>query len=197
MPVTNYYLEIPLKSDAKIISISEKEMTLEIRKIAAVTLHKHEYIYISMPAKPNYKAIIKKVNIQKDQIVLEKFEAIGASALDRKNIQIKLSDPLEVLVKSDKVQILEDLESASIDTFVVIVNHLYNIEKDSKITIFATLINELEEEFQGYVYKIIPIADKFKLIINLHKTKSIHNSLVPFISQRQIEIIKELRDKTS
>ena len=197
LPVTNYYLEIPLKSDAKIISISENEMTLEVRKISAVALHKHEYIYISMPAKPNYKAKIKKVNIQKNQTVLEKFEAIDSSALDRKNIYIKLNDPLEVLVKSDKIQILEDLESASIDTFVVTVNHLYNIEKDSKITIFATLLNDLEEEFQGYVYKIIPIADKFKLIINLYKTKSIQNSLVPFISQRQIEIVKELRDKTS
>jgi GGDEF domain-containing protein len=197
LPVTNYYLEIPLKSVAKIISISEKEMILDVRKIAAVALHKHDHIYISMPEKPNYRATIKKVNIEKNQIVLERFEAIESSALDRKNIHVKLSDPLEVLVKSDKVQILEDLESASVDTFVIIVNHLYNIEKDSKVSIFATLLNEQEEEFIGHVYKIIPIADKFKLIIHLDKTKSIQNSLVPFISQRQIEIIKELQDKTS
>jgi GGDEF domain-containing protein len=197
LPVTNYYLEIPLKSDAKIINISEKEMTLDVRKIAAVALHKHDNIYISMPSKPNYKATIKKVNIEKNQIILEKFETIDSSALDRKNIHVKLSEPLEVLVKSDKVQILEDLESASVDTFVIIVNHLYNIEKDSKVSIFATFLNEQEEEFIGHVYKIIPIADKFKLIIHLDKTKSIQNSLVPFISQRQIEIIKELQDKTS
>ena len=197
LPVTNYYLEIPLKSDAKILNISEKEMTLSVRKISAVALHKHDHIYIAMPAKPNYRATIKEVNIEKNQIILERFEAMESSALDRKNIHVKLSDPLEVLVKSGKVQILEGLESASIDAFVILVNHLYNIEKDSKLDIFATLINEKEEEFKGVVFKIIPIADKFKLIIHLEPTKSIQNSLVPFISQRQIEIIKELQDKTS
>ncbi|MBD3797964.1 MAG: hypothetical protein IE887_09580 [Campylobacterales bacterium] len=60
----------------------------------------------------------------------------------------------------------------------------------------ATLIDKQEEEFTGVVYKIISVADKFKLIIHLDKTKSIENSLIPFISQRQIEIIKDLQDKT-
>jgi len=197
LPVTNYYLEIPLKSDAKIIDVSEKEMTLDVRKIAAVALNEHNHIYISMPSRPNYRATIKKVNIEKKQIVLEKFETIEGSALDRTNIHVKLSEPLEVLIKSGKIQILEDMESLSIDAFIVIVNHLYNIEKDSKVTIFATLINEQEEEFTGSVYKIIPVADKFKLVIHLDQTKSIKNSLIPFVSQRQIEIIKELQSKTS
>jgi len=197
LPVTNYYLEIPLKSDAKIINISDKEMTLNIRKIAAVALNEHDFIYISMPSRPNYRAIIQSVNIEKSQIVLEKFEAIKASVLDRSNIHVKLSVPLEVLVKSERIQILEALDNVSVGTFVVIVNHLYNIKKDSQVKVYAKLINGHEEEFMGHVYKIIPIADKFKLIINLDQTKSIENSLVPFISQRQIEIIKELQDKTS
>jgi len=127
LPVTNYYLEIPLKSDATIINVSEKEMTLDIRKIAAVALHENDHIYISMPSKSNYRAAIKKVNIEKNQILLKRFEPIEASVLDRTNIHVKLSVPLEVLLKSDKVQILEGLESVSVDTFVIIVNHLYNI----------------------------------------------------------------------
>ena len=197
LPVTNYYLEIPLQSDAKIIDISEKEMTLDIRKIAAIALNEHDHIYISMPSRPNYRAAIKKANIEKNQIVLEKFEAIEASKLDRKNIHVKLNEPLKVLIKSGKIQILEDMESLSVDTFIVIVKHLYNIEKDSEVTIFATLINGQEEKFTGSVYKIIPVADKFKLVIQLDQMKSIQNSLVSFISQRQIEIIKELQNKAS
>jgi len=197
LSVTNYYLEIPLQSNATIINISEKEMRLEVRKIAAVALNENDDIYISMSSKSHYRARIKKVNIEKNQIVLQRFETLETSKLDRKNLYVKLSVPIEVLLKSDKVQILEDLDSASVDTFVIIVNHLYDIEIDSKVTILVTLINEQEEEFRGHVSKIIPVADKFKLIIHLDKTGSIENSLVPFISQRQIEIIKELQDKAS
>lgn len=195
LPVTNYYLEIPLQSDAKIINITEKEMELNVRKIATVALPEDDRIYISMPAKPNYRATVKKINHEKNHIILERFEMLDASKLDREKIHVKLSVPLKVLVKSGKVQILEELESTSVDTFVIIVNHLYNIEKNSKVSIFATFINEQEEEFTGYVYKIIPFVDKFKVIIHLDKTKSMENTLIPFVSQRQIEIIKELQNK--
>ncbi len=196
LPVTNYYLEIPLTSSAKIIKITEQEMTLKIRKISAISLNYNDTIYIEMPQKPNFKAKVKSVDNNKNHVVLEYFNKVESSPLDRRNIHVQLEEKIGVLIKLGKTQIPEELDTVSITTFVLYVNHLYNIEIDSELKIYATLLNT-EEEFLGHVAKIIPVADQFKLIVHLEPTSSIEKSLVPFASHRQLEIIKQLQEKSS
>ncbi|MFT7860443.1 MAG: diguanylate cyclase [Sulfurimonas sp.] len=196
LPVTNYYLEIPLKSDAQIINVTEDEMTLSIRKIAAAALSKNDYVYLEMSEKPNFRGTIKSVDIDTNQITLYNFKPLETSPLERRNIYVKLKAPIEVTLKSKKVKIIETLESLSINTFVIFVNHLYDIEVDSKLTIDLKL-EDREMEYSGHVLKIVPIADKFKLIIRLEVTEKVEDSLSHFISSRQLETIKELQEKTS
>ena len=132
----------------------------------------------------------------KNDIVLDNFSAVKSSPLDRREIHVKLKEPIEILIKSEKTQIPEELETVSISTFVVYVNHLYDIKVGSELKMYTQLIDK-EEDFLGNVVKIIPIADRFKLIIHLKPTPNIEKALIPFVSARQIEIIKELQEKAS
>jgi len=193
--VVNYYMEIPIQSSAKIINITQDAITITVRKISAISLHLDDIIYIEMPKEPNLKAKVTSIDSDKNQITLKHFEYIDASPLARRNIHVALKDPLEILVKSEKIQILEELSIVSITTFVIYLHYLYNIEVDSELTMFVKLLNQ-EEKFVGIVDKIIPTDGKFKLIVHLKHTPSIEKSLVPFVSQRQLEIIKELQEKS-
>ena len=194
--VTNYYMEIPLKSSAKIVNISENSMTVNVRKISAISLYPKDEVYIQMPEKPNFKARVRSIAANKNDIVLDNFSAVKSSPLDRREIHVKLKEPVEILIKSEKTQIPEELETVSISTFVVYVNHLYDIKVGSELKMYTQLIDK-EEDFLGNVVKIIPIADRFKLIIHLKPTPNIEKALIPFVSARQIEIIKELQEKAS
>jgi len=194
--VVNYYMEIPIQSSAKILDINKNEMTISVRKISAISLYIGDEIYIDMPQNPNFRAKVKNIDLEESSVTLEHFEPLKASALDRKNIHVELKNPLEILVKSEKIQIIEQLTTVSITTFVLRLHHLYDIKVGSKLKIFARLINH-EEEYIGNVVKIIPIENKFKLIVHLEPTPNIDKSLVPFVSQRQLEIIKELQQKAS
>lgn len=196
LPVTNYYLEMPLKSSAKILNITQNEMTISIRKVSSVSLENNGTVYIEMPKKPNFKAKVKSIDVNKSHVVLEHFKEAQNSPLDRRNIHVQLEEPLEVLIKLDKTQIPEELDTVSITSFVIYVNHLYNIEVGSELQIYVKLVNK-EEEFLGQVVKILPDADQFKLIVHLETTSNIEKVLVPFVSTRQIEIIKQLQDKSS
>jgi hypothetical protein len=133
---------------------------------------------------------------RENEIVLQNFKAVFASPLDRRNVHVKLQTPLEVFIKSQRVQVPQTLETVSITTFVVMADHLYNITVDSKLEMYVSFLNN-EEKFVGEVVKIIPTADRFKLIIHLTTTPSIEKVLLPFISERQMQIIKELQEKVS
>lgn len=196
IPITNYYLEIPLKSSAKILFITNNEMQVSVRKISAIALNNGDSVYIEMGKGENFKANVKNINIDKDTLTLEHFKPIKTSPLNRETLHVKLKHPIEVLLKSDKIQIPEELDTVSIRTFVVFINHLYNIKENSELKMYVNFTGK-EEEFIGSVNKIIPVADKFKIIIHLQKTPSIEQSLVSFISNRQMEIIKELQDKAA
>ena len=196
LPVTSYYLEIPLESSAKIMRVTKNGMTLSIRKISALSLSINDSVYIQMPEKPNFKARIRSIAIDKTSVILDNFIAIENSSLDRRNIHVKLKEPIEILIKSKKAQIPEELDMVSITTFVAFVNHLYDIKVDSELKMYVSLLDK-EEEFLGSVVKIIPVADRFKLIIHLKPTPSLEKTLIPFVSARQIEIIKELKEKAS
>jgi hypothetical protein len=196
LDVTNYYMDIPIQSAAKIIDIQKDAMTISVRKISAVALELKDSLYIKMPKKPNVKAKVKNIDKTKSLLTLHDFEYVDASPLDRRNVHVSLSNPLEILVKLDKIQLIETLTTVSITTFIVHVHYLYNITVGSELTMFTQLL-ETEDKFIGVVDKIIPAADtKFKLIVHLKPTPSIEKSLVPFVSQRQLEIIKELQEKS-
>lgn len=195
--LTNYYMEIPLESSAKIINITENTMTVNVRKISAISLYPKDEIYIKMPEKPNFKARVKSVAANNSSIVLDNFNTVKTSPLDRREIHVKLKEPIEVLIKSKKIQIPEELDVISTSTFVVYVNHLYDIKVGSELKMYTRLIDKEEEEFLGSVVKISPVANRFKLIIHLKATPSIEKTLIPSVSTRQIEIIKDLQAKAS
>ena len=192
LAITNYYLELAIKSDATILRVTNTEMSVGLRKISLFSLDRGDPVYIEMPQKPHFKATVKDIDRDKNRVVLSSFESVTSSPLDSKHVHVKLKDMIDVLVASEKHKIKAQLESASINTFILLSEHLADIGIDAKIRITAKL-SKSEKVYTGVVYQITPIADAFKIVVHLDSTPSIEEELAPYVSSRQLEIIKELQ----
>lgn len=192
VPVTNYYLEIGIKSDATILLITEDQLMIMVRKVALFSLYQGDPVYIQMPQKPNYKALVYKVDKLENYVTLHSFRAVDSSPLDRKHVHVKLEQPLEVSLSFESEKINAILQSISINTFEIVLQHIYTLQIGSEIEITAALSGK-EDLFKGNILKIIPLVDRFIIVIHLEITSSTEEILSPYVSNRQLEIIKNLQ----
>ncbi|MDD2789233.1 MAG: GGDEF domain-containing protein [Sulfurimonas sp.] len=192
IPVTNYYLEIGIKSDATILSVMADKLSISIRKIALNSLHKNDAIYIKMPQKPDYKALVYKVDKLEEYVVLHSFKAVELSPLDRNHVHVKLPQPMGVSLYFNKKKIDAKLQSVSINTFEIVIQDIFALEVESQVSVTATL-NEKEASYSGKVLKIIPLVDRFIIVVHLDANALTEEILSRYVSNRQLEIIKDLQ----
>ena len=192
VPITNYYLEIGIKSDAKILYVEKEAIGISVRKISLFSLYMGDPIYIEMPSKPNYKAFVQKIDRLDNVVIIHSFQAVESSPLDRQHVHVKLEQPLETTIDTGYTKIQGHIQAVSIKTFSIVVKHLYNLRIDSKIDIMTTF-NTKKVTYQGTIFKIISLAERFELIIHLDAGSSIDEELVLYVSNRQIEIIKNIQ----
>ncbi|MBU0633234.1 diguanylate cyclase [bacterium] len=191
VPITNYYLEIGIKSDAVILDVTNDLMMVGLKRISVFSLSNNDCVYIEMPKKPHFKGMVRNVDVINEKVLLGDFEAVETSPLDRKSVQVKLQKHMDIMIKSPKNNITAELDSLSTNAFIIMTSHLYDIEIGTNLTMQVKFIDN-EVEFSGIVRNIIPIADMFILIVRLNETHSVENTLMPFIANRQMQIIKEL-----
>lgn len=194
VPVTNYYLEIAIKSDAQILNVSKDSMTVTVRKISLYSLKYNDAVYIEREQGKNLKAIVKDIDRIKNILILYKFEYVNTSPLDRRNVHVKLEKLLPISMKSPVNNFEGELESVSIETFVIILEHLYDLQENTELELEVKL-NDKIGNYKGKVRKIIVTPSGFKVVVTIQKNHDVENILRPYISNRQIKIIKELQDR--
>ncbi|MGB3961890.1 MAG: GGDEF domain-containing protein [Sulfurimonas sp.] len=190
--VTNYYLEIGIKSDATILSVTEDKMSISMRKIALSSLYQNDSIYIKMPQKPDYKALVYKVDKLEGYVVLHLFKAVHLSPLDRNHVHVKLPQPVKVSLYFNAKRIVAKLQSVSIRTFEIVMQDIHALEIECNVSITATL-NEKEASYSGKIFKIISLVDRYIVVVHLDVNALTDEILSRYVSSRQIEIIKDLQ----
>lgn len=194
LPISSYYLEIPIKSDADFIHIDNDSMSVRVRKISIAALKNGEPVYIEMSEGNNVKAFVKEKNPQAGTLILHKFEYVETSPLDRKNVHVEVDKELMINISSTLHSFDGKLESVSIETFKIFCEHIYDLKENTLLTIHAKF-DRNEGEYSGRVLNIITLKRGFKIIVRLSNNYSVEHQLRPYISARQINIIKELHGK--
>ena len=190
--VTNYHLEIGIKSDATILLITKNQLMIMVRKVALFSLYQGDPVYIQMPQKPDYKALVYKVDKLENYVTLHSFRAVDSSPLDRKHVHVQLEQPLEVSLSFESEKINGKLQSVSINTFEIVLQHIYALQIGSELEITAKL-SDKEGLIKGNILKIIPLPDRFIIVVHLEVTSLTEEILSPYVSNRQLEIIKNLQ----
>lgn len=197
LEVVNYFMEVPIDSKAKIIKIDDETIYVRLRKVAIHAINKNSFIYIKTKNRPHFKACVKDLDKEKLWVKLENFIPLLSSPLDRKYIRVKLLPTIEGILKKDRMQILVEIDTISVNSFSLSMVNIPDIKEKDTIEIETILRwdNRVENiVISGVVSKIKKRGLNIIIDIDLQHSKIIEEVLSPFIAHRQLEIIKQLRE---
>ena len=200
----NYYKEIPVSYDAKLLSIENEMAEFGIHEYQAkvITIERQALIYAHEKSaiKDDMVAEAFYVNVAKKRVILCKFGYAKISAHLRRFVRVMIDIPVAANLLFDENDIPGNIIDISIGGIAVRVetNELLNI--GMVVNMFLHLpdiqsgaINKIE--ISGTVVKILNEDTSSVCYIEFRPENKIHQLISYFINQRQVEIIKGLKDE--
>ena len=200
LKLITYYKGLPLSYPATVTSIDRGAVDIEVKEEQAFTIEQSRSAFIRSPLfKHDVFAQVQYVNIKKKAAFFVKFSYVEIMAEHRNFIRMEPEPKPDALIESPLGIIEGKIYDISLSGLNISLNHSCPFEIDAETTIGFMLRNiELNQDVKVTVpAKLIGIKDdslpysyKFTLDID----KMLERQISKYIFQRQIEIIKEIKD---
>jgi hypothetical protein len=196
----NYYKGLPICYPATISSIERGSVDLEVAEEQAFAIEESRSTFIRSPIfKYDVFAQAQYVNIKKRAAFFVKFTYVEIMA-ERRNFIRMVPDPRpNTIIESALGTFKGTLCDLSLSGLNIQIGESCPLEPDAETTIHFRLVNiEHNEEFMVSVQaKLLAIKGdslpyNYKFTINIDKM--LERQLSKYIFQRQIEIIREIKD---
>lgn len=202
LKLINYYKGLPLNYSASIASVDRGTVDLDVQAEQAFTIEQGRYTFIRSPLfKHDLFAQAQYVNVKKRAATFTKFSYIEIMAERRNFIRMELDWPINALIETPQQKIAAQLFDISLSGLNALVQDFCPLDVNSEVTIsFELQLREPDETLKAVIpARLLGIVDdarpyKYKFAINTDR--SIERQLSKFIFQRQIDIIKEIKDAT-
>jgi hypothetical protein len=200
LKLINYYKGLPLYYPATIVSIDRGTLDLDIKAEQAFAIEKSRSVFIRSPLfKYDVFAQAQFVNIKKRAVSLVKFSYVEIMAERRNFIRVAPESQPITTITSPMGLIDGHLYDISLSGFNIVIQHSVPLDIDSEVSTGFKLKN-IEQGLNFAVNvpaRLINITgDKlprsYKFTFN--PDKSLERQLSQYIFQRQIEIIKEIKE---
>lgn len=200
LKLITYYKGLPLSYPATVTSIDRGAVDIEVKEEQAFTIEQSRSAFIRSPLfKHDVFAQVQYVNIKKKAAFFIKFSYVEIMAERRNFIRMEPEPNPDVIIESPLGTVEGKIYDISLSGLNVSLNHSCPLELDAETTIRFMLRNsELNQDINVTVpAKLIGMKDdslpynyKFTLDID----KALERQISKYIFQRQIEIIKEIKD---
>jgi len=192
--LVNYFREIPVSYGATVESVEESFAELQVHQIQAVvisfermTVLKSSHFPKDVIANANY------VNVQKSRIVLSSFGYAVVRADRRMSVRVELSEPIYASFATSELTTTGRLHDMSLTGISINVHDAPEIPLSEKGVLSVTLpIGTIN--VPASLLKVVTTDDGERLVFEIEATRSTEISISRYIMQRQVEIIKELKD---
>jgi hypothetical protein len=200
LKLINYYKGLPLSYPATVTSIDRGAVDLDVRAEQAFVIEESRSTFIrSSLFKHDVFAQVQYVNIKKHAAFFVKFSYVEIMA-ERRNFIRMSTEPNPVTVISSPQGTIEGkLYDISLSGLNIVIDHTCPLEIDSESAIrFKLNVFEQNEDFIinvpatliGIKGDSLPYSYKFSITID----KTLERHISKYIFQRQIEVIKEIKD---
>lgn len=200
LKLINYYMGIPLSYPATIAQIDRGVVDLDVQAQQAFTIEHSRSTFIRSPLfKYDVFAQAQYVNIRKRAVTFVKFCYVEIMAERRNFVRMELSPTPAVMIESPLGTIDGKLFDISLAGLNILIDTYCPLEIDSEVTLRFTLTT-----FEHNVHidvttpaKLITIkADTppYTYAFAITPDKTMERLLSQYIFQRQIEIIREIKD---
>jgi hypothetical protein len=200
LKLINYYMGMPLSYPATIAQIDRGVVDLDVQAQQAFTIDYCRSVFIRSPLfKHDVLAQAQYVNIRKKAATFVKFSYVEIMAERRNFVRLELSPNPAVIIESPLGHIEGKLFDISLAGINILIDNYCPLEINVEMTLRFTL-TLLEQNLSIDVItvaKLITIkADvpPYTYAFAIYSDKSLERQLSQYIFQRQIEIIREIKD---
>jgi len=199
----NYYKGLPLKYPATIEGISNGALELDIHPQQAVAIEKYRYVFIRCSAFPHeVGANVAYVNVRRQAATLNKFFFADILAERRSAIRLELDPPTEAAFQFGGESVPGTLVNLSMHGAALMSDSAPSSEEAFDTTLQFKLPNIIQNTFS-----IVKAPARCLGSTELEASKVFRFSMTPdsaleqqisqYIFQRQVEIIRELKEMSA
>lgn len=194
LKLLNFFREIPVSYGASVETVEESHAELLVHQIQAVvisfekvTVLKSSHFPKDVIAKANY------VNVEKSRIVLSSFSYALVRADRRMSVRVELSEPIYASFTAEGVTTGGRLHDMSLTGVSINVSDEPNLPLCQNGELAVTLpIGTIT--VPASLLKVLTVEDGHRLVFEIEATRATELSISKYILQRQVEIIRELKD---
>lgn len=199
----NYYKEIPVSYDATLLSVENEMAEFEVHEYQAKIINMGRRVLIYSHEKSSLKedmvAEAFYVNIAKKRVILCKF-GYGKIWSDRRRfVRVVLDRPAEADLIFDNDILSGNVRDISLGGAAISVMSSERLVPGMVANVFLKLPDIqtgsiIEVGLSATVVKLVGDAPPFTCYLEFHPEKHFQQQISYYINQRQVEIIKELKE---
>jgi len=192
--ILNYYREIPVSYPAEISSIEDDMVEMQVNQQQAVVMYVENMAFLkSAHFQHDVVAKVFKAKISKSLAFLHNFSYAQVRAERRQNVRVQISDLLNVNFRRVDQNFSGRLADISIGGLSIDIVDPITIQTETAGILTVDLPGG-SIEMPGRLLKIIPQDPGMRYIFEIEAGQRIESTISQFIFQKQVEIIRELKD---
>lgn len=199
----NYYKEIPVSYDATLLSVENEMAEFEVHEYQAkvINMEKRTLIYSHLLSTFSEDMIGEAfyVSAAKKRVVLCNFGYANIRSDMRRFVRVLLDRPVEAELVFEGDILKGNVKDISLGGAAIRTTSADLLVPGLDINIFLKLPESscdsiLEVGMSATIVKIVGTSAPFTCILEFHAEKHSQQQIAYYINQRQVEIIKELKD---
>jgi hypothetical protein len=197
LKLLNYFREIPVSYGATIETVEESHVELAVHQIQAVVISFEKMTVLKSSHFPkDVIANVNYVNIEKSRLVLSGFSYAIVRADRRMSVRVELSEPIYASFSASGQTATGRLHDMSLTGVSINVSEDPGIplSQNGELTVTLPIGNIT---VPASLLKISTLDDGYRLAFEIEATRATELSISKYILQRQVEIIRELKDHPS
>ena len=203
LKLINYYKGIPLSYPAGIVSINRGALDLDLQETQAFTIQEARSTFIRAPfLKYDLFAQAQYVNVRKRAATFVRFSYVEILAERRNFVRVDLDDRVPVAIQSPSGIVKGILSDLSLSGLGILLDHISSLAVGAETELsFKLICHESGEPFevrsQTTVVNIRGDVPPYSYRFAITPDKFLERHLSQYIFQRQIEIIRQVKEAVS
>ena len=190
----NYYQSIPVNYGATVESIEGDAVELAVNQQQAVVMHIEKETFLKSSHFPkDVLAAVSYVNIDKCVAIITKFAYAVVRAERRQFVRVEVKERIEGTFSAPGVKVSGTLNDISLGGIALAADIPNPPENDLEGTVSLRLPGG-PFEFPARLLRVIPTKDRALAICETRPDSRTEKAISQYIFQRQVEIIRELKD---
>ena len=192
--VLNYFHEIPVSYPGTVENVEDDMVDISVHQNQAVVMHLQKMTFLKSRHFPHdVVANVFRADVNKCFAILTKFAYAQVRAERRQFVRVKLDGKIPVSFISSAFQFNGTVDDISIGGMCVCAEPSDAVETQTE-GVLAVVLDTARMEIPATLLKVFDEDGVTKYVFELDADSKIESKISHFIFQRQLEIIREIKD---